>query len=169
MDQNDLQHRIAQSVPENDSHKPGRAWDFTAIWNGLVMAFLVVTVGICAVTYGALTPYGYWVGAPTKAAVDHCELHGLSSLDSSPELNCTGTWSVRGQSQTGPIKPSFHDDEQNGVRPGKSVLDVRVHNGTAYTALSVGKGFYLGLALGAGFLVWGSLRLRKALRARNRS
>jgi hypothetical protein len=169
MDQNDPQQRIAEPEAYNDSHKSGRAWDFKNLWNSLVMAFLVVTLGICAVTYGALTPYGYWVGTPTKAAVDHCELHGLSSLDSSPELNCTGTWSVRGQSQTGPIKPPFHDNEQNGIRPGKSVVDVRVHNGTAYTALSVGKGFYLALALGAGFLVWGSLRLRKAWRARNRS
>jgi hypothetical protein len=133
------------------------------------MAFLVVSRGVAAVTYGALTPYGYWVGTPTKATVDHGELQGISSLESSPDLDCTGTWSVRGQSQTGPIKPSFHDNEQNGIRPGKSVLDVRVHNGTAYTALSVGNGFYLALALGAGFLIWGSLRLRKAWRARNRS
>jgi hypothetical protein len=76
---------------------------------------------------------------------------------------------VRGQSQTGPIKPPFHDNEQDGIRPGKSVLDVHVHDGTAYTALSVGKGFYLALALGTGFLVWGSVPLRKAWRARNRS
>jgi hypothetical protein len=169
MDHDDPHQRIAEPFAQNGSHKPGRAWDFTNLWNGLVMAFLVVTLGICAVTYGALTPYGYWVGTPTKAAVDHCELHGISSLDSSPELNCTGTWSVRGQSQTGPIKPSFQDNEQNGIRPGKSVQDVRVHNGTAYTALSVGKEFYLALALGAGLLGWGSLRLRKAWRARNRS
>jgi hypothetical protein len=76
---------------------------------------------------------------------------------------------VRGQSQTGPIKPPFHDNEQNGIRPGKSVLDVHVHDGTAYTALSVGKEFSLALAIGAGLLGWGSFRLWKAWRARNRS
>jgi hypothetical protein len=75
---------------------------------------------------------------------------------------------LRGQSQTGPIKPSFRDNEQDGIRPGKSVLDVHVHNGNAYTALSVGKEFYVALAIGAGLLIWSSLRLRKAWRARNR-
>jgi hypothetical protein len=69
--------------------------------------------------------------------------------------------------QNGPIKPSFRDDEQDGIRPGKSVLDVRAHNGTAYTALSVGMEFYVALGIGAGLLVWGSLRLRKTWRARN--
>jgi hypothetical protein len=152
------------------SRKPGPVRNSAAkIWNGLVMAVLVVSLGIGAVSYGALTPYGYWVGTPTKAAVDHCERHVNSGRDSSPELNCTGTWSLRGQSQTGPIKPSFRDNEQDGIRPGKSVLDVHVHNGTAYTALSVGKEFYIALALGAGVLIWGSLRLRKAWRGRNRS
>jgi hypothetical protein len=55
MDQNDPQQRTAEPEAYNDSHKSGRAWDFTNLWNGLVMAFLVVTLGICAVTYGALT------------------------------------------------------------------------------------------------------------------
>ena len=56
MDQDDPQQRIAEFEAQNDSHKPGRAWNFTNLWNGLVMALLVVTLGICAVTYGALTP-----------------------------------------------------------------------------------------------------------------
>ena len=145
------------------SRKPSPA---TTIWNGLVMAFFVVAIGLAAATYGALTPYGYWVGTPAKASVDHCEGHGHQE---SYELSCTGTWSVRGQSQTGPIGPPFRGDEQNEVRAGKSVLDVRVHDGIAYTAHSVGKEFYLGLALGVGLLGWGSFRLRKAWRARNRS
>jgi hypothetical protein len=170
MDQDDPQQRIAEPEAGNDSRKPGRAGNLTAnIWNGVVMAVVVVGLGIGAVTYGAITPYGYWVGTPTKAAVDHCENHVNSGRDSSPELNCTGTWSLGGQSQTGPIKPPFRGDEQNALRPGKSVLDVHVHNGTAYTALSVGKEFYVALALGAGVLIWGSLRLRKAWRARSRS
>jgi hypothetical protein len=100
MDHDDPQRRIAEPEAWNDSRKS--AWGFTAnLWNSLVMAFLVVSLGIAAVTYGALTPYGYWVGTPTKATVDHCELHGISSLESSPDLDCTGTWRVRGQSQNG--------------------------------------------------------------------
>jgi hypothetical protein len=35
---------------------------------------------------------------------------------------------LRGQSQTGPIEPPFREDEQNGTRTGKSVLDVREGN-----------------------------------------
>jgi hypothetical protein len=148
------------------SHPQARARN---LWNSLVMAVLVVSIGIAAVTYGALTPYEYWVGTPARAAVDHCEYHGTSSLESGPDLDCTGTWSVHGQSQTGPIKPPFRENEQNGIRAGKSVLDVRVHNGIAYTAISVGKEFYLALALGAGLLGWGSFRLWKAWRGRDRS
>jgi hypothetical protein len=119
---------------ESEVGSSRKAGSVATIWNGLVMAFVVVGPGIGAVTYGALTPYGYWVGTPTKAAVDHCELHGNTHLDSNPELNCTGTWSVRGQSQTGPITPPFRGDDQNDVSAGKSVLDVRVHDGTAYPA-----------------------------------
>jgi hypothetical protein len=147
------------------SHPQARARN---LWNSLVMAVLVVSIGIAAVTYGALTPYEYWVGTPARAAVDHCEYHGTSSLESGPDLDCTGTWSVHGQSQTGPIKPPFRENDQNGIRAGKSVLDVRVHNGIAYTAISVGKEFYLALALGAGLLGWGSFRLWKAWRGRDR-
>ena len=147
------------------SHPQARARN---LWNSLVMAVLVVSIGIAAVTYGALTPYEYWVGTPARAAVDHCEYHGTSSLESGPDLDCTGTWSVHGQSQTGPIKPPFRENDQNGIRAGKSVLDVRVHNGIAYTAISVGKEFYLAHALGAGLLGWGSFRLWKAWRGRDR-
>jgi hypothetical protein len=117
------------------------------------------------VTYGALAPYGYWVGTPTTATVDHCELGG--SPDAGYKLSCTGTWSVGGQPQTGRIKPPFRDQEQDGIKPGKS-LDVRVHDGVAYTAASLGKGFYISIAAGAGVLLWGSVRLRRAWRGRNR-
>jgi hypothetical protein len=168
MDQSDPQQRIAGLDGQDGGHQPRGAWAFTAnLWNSLVMAFLVVSVGIGAVTYGALTPYGYWVGTPAKATVDHCEYHGTAGPDSSPDLRCTGTSTVGGQSQTGPIKPPFENEEQNGIRAGKSVLDVHVHNGTAYTKFSVGKGFYVSLAVGAGALIWGSLRLRRALRNRS--
>ncbi len=146
----------------NGGGQPGRVWNSTAnVWNGLVTVFIAVGLGVCAVTYGMLTPYDYWVGTPAKAKVEHCERHGISSPDSSPDLDCTGTWSVRGQSQSGSIKPPFRDDEQNYVRAGKSVLDVRVHDGTAYTKFSVGKGFYIGLVAGVGLIGWGSFRLWK--------
>jgi hypothetical protein len=162
--------RMAEPDALDGSQKPGRIWNLTAnIWSGAVWAVVVVGLGIAAVTYGVITPYGYWVGTPAKAAVEHCELHGKFGPDSSPDLDCTGTWTVGGQSHTGPIKPPFRENEQDGIHAGKSVLDVHVHDGTAYTALAVkGKGFYVALAIGIGLLGWGSFRLRKAWRGRNR-
>lgn len=151
-------------IPES-----GRIWNSTArMWNALVMAFLATSIGIAALTYGALTPYDYWAGTPAKAKVEHCEFHGQSTLESGPDMDCTGTWIVRGQPQAGPIKPSFRENDQIGIRAGKSVLEVRVHDGTAYTALSVGKNFYLALVVGAGSLAWGSFRLWKIWRGRHR-
>ena len=98
---------------QHGSPESGRIWDSTArMWNALVMAVLVTSIGIAALTYGALTPYDYWAG--------------------------------------------------------KSVLDVRVHNGTAYSALSLGKNFYLALVVGAGSFAWGSFRLWKIWRGRRR-
>ena len=84
--------------PESEGRQPGRVWNSTSsVWNGLVTLFIAVGLGI----YGVLTPYDYWVGTPAKAKVEHCERHGISSPDSSPDLDCTGTWAVRGQSQGG--------------------------------------------------------------------
>jgi hypothetical protein len=164
-----MDHNDPVGGPEAHNGGGTQRGGWTSIWNSLVVAFFVVLFGTAVVTYGALTPYGYWVGTPAKATVDHCELQHISSWDrdTSPDLRCTGTWSLHGQSQTGPIKPPFHDEEQNGIHAGKSVLDVRVHNGTAYTKFSVGKSFYVALAVGAGALVWGSFRLRRAWRNRS--
>jgi hypothetical protein len=154
---------------QDESARSGRIWDSTAgLWNALVMAFLAASIGVAALTYGALTPYDYWVGTPAKAKVERCEYHGPSTLESGPDLDCTGTWTIRGQLQAGPIKPPFRENDQNGIRAGKSVLDVRVHNGTAYTAISVGKNFYLALVVGAGALAWASFRLWKIWRDRRR-
>jgi hypothetical protein len=154
MDSDDPQQRVAGPAAESGGRTPRPISNYTAnVWNGLVTVFLAVGLGICAVTYGVLTPYAYWVGTPAKAKVEHWELHGISNPDSSPDLDCTGTWSVRGQAQSGPIKPPFRGDQQNGVRAGKAVLDVRVHDGTAYTKFSAGKGFYVGLATGVGLVV----------------
>jgi hypothetical protein len=46
MDHDDPRRRIAEPAAGYDSYKPGRAWNFTNLWNGLVMSFLVVTLGI---------------------------------------------------------------------------------------------------------------------------
>ena len=115
-----------------------------------------------------MTPYDYWVGTPAKAKVEHCEYHGQATMESGPDLDCTATWLVHERSQSGRIKPPFRENDQNGIRAGKSVLDVRVHDGTAYTALSVGTNFYLALVVGAGALAWGSFRLWKIWRDRRR-
>src|ERR1700760_2802972 len=123
------------------------------IWNGAVMAYLGVAIGIAVITYGFVTPYDYWVGTPARASVDHCNIHLNGpkwDRDSSPEMNCTGTRHVRGQQQSGPIRPPLLDQDLSAVRAGKTTLDVRVRDGVAYTSRSVGKQFYVAVALGVG-------------------
>jgi hypothetical protein len=157
----------ANAAPEpgrTGSRKRARIWSLaTGLWTGM----LLLWIGVAGLGYAAYFSYGYWVGTPTTATVDHCEWGGLirSSPDSS--MYCDGTWSVGGQSQKGPIRPPFTDNDVNRVGPGSS-LDVHVSDGTAYTADSLGFRFYLGIILGPIFLVWGSASLRRAWRGRNR-
>jgi hypothetical protein len=155
----------------DESSETRRAVDASVkIWNGAVVAFLAITVGVFAITYGLAFPYDYWVGAPTKASVDHCDIRSPhpSDPDSSPDMTCTGTWRVHGQQQSGRIEPPFREMDLSTVRAGKSTLDVRVRDGVAYTSRSIGKQFYIGLAAGIGILGWGSFQLWKVWTRRRR-
>jgi hypothetical protein len=82
--------------------------------------------GIGAVNYGALILDDHRVSTTTTPKVGHCEYHGFAT---EPERTTA----------TGLIKPPFYGQNQNGIRPGKLVLDVHVRNGAAYTAASEGK------------------------------
>ncbi len=57
---------------------------------------LLVALGVSMLAYAAYYSYGYWVGTPTTATVDHCERGGLLPWWSQgdPSVYCNGTWSV---------------------------------------------------------------------------
>jgi hypothetical protein len=86
------------------------------------IVFAVVFLGFAG--FAAHSIYGYSVGKPTTARVTSCHSSGKSR-------NCTGTWTIDGTTQTGKIDgadKSLHTD---------STVDVRVHDGTAYTKRSI--------------------------------
>ena len=99
--------------------------------------------------------YGYQVGTPTTATVDHCVRSGKSSS------TCYGTWSVGGVSQTGKIAGGL----PSGSGVGRS-LDVHVSGGKAYTADSVGGRFYVVIGVGILGVGLGVALLRGAWRNR---
>jgi hypothetical protein len=98
---------------------------------------LIVLAGFALVFFvmGGVDFAQYLAGTPTTATVTNC---GKGKFNS----GCTGTWSIGGVSQTGPIK---------GGSAG-STLDVRVTGGTARTPTSclvfvVGGGCILAFAI----------------------
>lgn len=101
----------------------------------------IVAAGIWLYMFGDLVwdVYGYQVGTPATATDVRCR--GAVGSDD-PNVNCSGTWSVGGQSRKGPI----HRVPENW-RLGQS-LDVHAHGGTAFAAGSTG------WRLGASILVF---------------
>jgi adenylate cyclase len=82
-------------------------------------------------------------GRPDPAAVrvmDHDDPHQRIAEPEAWNDSRKSAWGFPRNLWNGLVM-AFRENEQNGIRAGKSVLDVRVHNGTAYTALSVGKEF----------------------------
>lgn len=90
---------------------------------------IVALLGIVCVAGGllflrpALMPdtYGYLLGTPTTATIDHCASGGGT---------CDGSWTVGGESQAGPILGAY----DRHARVIGSQMDVRVHDATAYTS-----------------------------------
>jgi hypothetical protein len=179
MDQDDAEQRISDlspsAAPEAESArgKPGRKWRSlaTGVWTGIFL----VALGVAALAYGAYYSYGYWVGTPTTATVDHCEAGGLftgskygwaQGLNQDPSFYCNGTWSVGGQSQSGPIRPPFSGNDRDGgyKQPGSS-LNVHVHHGKAYVQSIYSYLWIVGPIL----IVWGLVTLRRKWRGRNRA
>jgi hypothetical protein len=102
----------------------------------IVVAALVVAVTVLAVAgMKGHQVYAYTVGTPTTAQVDYCE-GGRSD-------SCKGSWTIDGINQYGTIEGAESDVG--------STVDVRVHNGTAYTKRVVS----IFLALLLGLLGWG--------------
>jgi DivIVA domain-containing protein len=97
----------------------------------------VVVAGIYLYMCGSLAwdAYGYRVGTPATAT--HVSCTGDPNSDA-PNVNCSGSWTVAGQTQHGPIHRV--PDSWHAGQP----LDVRVHGGTAFAAGSTG--WYLALS-----------------------
>jgi TRAP-type C4-dicarboxylate transport system permease small subunit len=83
--------------------------------------------------YGAYNLYNYRAGTPTTATDIHCRAHdagnnGGGMFRALRPLECSGTWTINGQSLTGAIE---------GPREGypiESSAEVRVNGDTAFTA-----------------------------------
>ena len=117
--------------------------------------FSTIVLGIMAVGFAGLAGhslYAYGVGAPTKATVVSCHYSGKSR-------SCTGTWAIDGERRSGKI-----DGNGKNYEVG-STMDVRVHDGTAYTKRSV-LGWLWPAAL---FVGVGALGLFLRMRRRRRS
>jgi hypothetical protein len=136
--------------PENPASTPARI----GVWTQCVGFFgLVCLVGGLLFLRPALVPgtYGYVLGTPTTATVDHCASRGGT---------CDGRWSVGGASpQAGPIL-GVYDGHQ---RAAGSQVDVHVRGATAYTP-GYARLIYPAMAAGffafatGGVLLWSARR-----------
>jgi hypothetical protein len=77
------------------------------------------------------------------------------SLRANPLIYCDGTWNVGGQSQGGPIRPSFSGGDGDNYEQRGSTLNVRVSDGKAYWLSKVLYACLLGPIL----IVWGSTNI----------
>jgi hypothetical protein len=114
---------------EGFSRKPRRVSPMQFLGTGIICVVL-------GVGFGAYNIYQYHVGTPATATDVRC-------VHVSRNTTCTGTWSVAGNSQNGPILGP-------GRRDG-STLNVRVRGGAAYTADSGYPQFMLGILMFAVF------------------
>ncbi|OBF55099.1 hypothetical protein A5787_03605 [Mycobacterium sp. 852002-50816_SCH5313054-b] len=125
MEQSEPEDRIADlepALPETTSGVPKPAR--TGPWTQIVALFGILCVaGGLVFLRPALVPdsYGYLLGTPTTATIEHCGSGGGT---------CDGRWSVGGASQTGPIL-GVYDRRDRVVGSQK---EVHVHDATAYTA-----------------------------------
>ena len=156
------QPQPANAAPEtgNGSRMAART---SSLATGVWMGIFLVAFGVGGLAYVAYYSYGYWVGTPATATVDHCESGGLlGGWGQGSSTYCNGTWSVGGQSQNGPIRPPFWSGESY-KGPGSS-LDVHASDSTAYR---LGKYLYVWI-VGPILVVWGSANLWRKWRGRNR-
>lgn len=96
---------------------------------GILLAGIMMLV---LVGDGGYALYAFSVGTPTTATVDQC----TSGSGKSSRI-CWGTWTNDGAWQHGKVKHAL------GSLHEGSVVDVRVHNGTAYTLRSVAMYLFL--------------------------
>ena len=146
-------HRTA-----NAESKTGRGHGSMGI-GGWLFAIVFVGLGMYFLSFSARQFYGYQVGTPTTATGIECRDGAPDSHTSDDPVSiysltlsegCTATWSVGGQSQTGPIV---------GVQHLGSSLDVHVTGGTAFTTPLAGWFFFGHILFGFWLIVLGLGRL----------
>jgi hypothetical protein len=170
MDQDDPEKRIAElerqhteaagqarrdqalHLNPDSPHKEGRS---QKRWSGVVRSVLVL-VAVTLVPFGAgeYEFHAYRVGTPTTATNVHC-------VRGSRTLQCTGAWSVGGESHSGKIIGVRHFDG--------STLDVRVRGDTAYTPDAGHRSFQLATIMAIIAAVLLVIRLAQALGGRSGS
>jgi hypothetical protein len=151
----DLERQQAESPPER--RRPGKWMLFFIL---ICAAFPLYYFG-----YAAYDLYGYSAGTPTTATVTKCVHHrsygrhgGGGFTSPLRPIDCTGTWSVDGQSHTGGI-----EGPRGGYQLG-STVDVRVLGDTAFTAVGASWRFLAGsivLVIPA-LLLWYARWIRRA-------
>jgi hypothetical protein len=143
----DPEHALPEEA--GGAPKPARS----VLWTRIVaLAGILCVAGGLLFLRPALVPdtYGYLLGTPTTATIDHCRSRGGP---------CDGSWSVGGASQTGPILGVYESHD----RVAGSRMAVHAHDATAYTAsyarlINVAlAGGFIAFATGV-FLLWSARR-----------
>jgi hypothetical protein len=99
--------------------------------------------------------FGYQFGTPTIATIISC-----SSAQRGHNSGCTATWSIDGQSHTGPIVGGFTPDKGGRF----AIQHVHVSGGTAYSGPHLG---IVPLLFGGFFVLLGLAWLSDVLRRRS--
>lgn len=105
-----------------------RPYNWWVLVVGVLTLLFIAGAGLHELRRTWYPAYQYEVGTRTTATVVRCE----ESRAKVRLITCTGTWTVNGQSQSGPIDDGFDKNLAAG-----SSLAVHVKDGTAYTAHSV--------------------------------
>ena len=123
---------------------------------GKVAVWIIVSlgVGLYFLYDSARDFFGYQFGTPTTATIIRC-----NTAQRGHSTGCTATWSIDGQSHTGPIVGGFTPENGGGF----AIQHVHVSGGTAYPGPSLGivsllfGGFFVLLGL---VWLWGVLGRR---------
>jgi hypothetical protein len=120
----------------------------TLSFRGFVALVLVVSLSL--ICFGAYQTYVYRVGTPATVTSIECDYTGRGGQ------SCSGTWRAGEASHSGHIECSPLASVLAACNPS----DVRVHGGTAYTAMAGPTFILFGTFLAAFLAVAGRMRMR---------
>jgi hypothetical protein len=122
-----------------------------------VAVWIIVSlgVGLYFLYDSARDFFGYQFGTPTTATIISC-----NTAQRGHSTGCTATWSIDGQSHTGPIVGGFTPEKGGGF----AIQHVHVSGGTAYPGPSLG---IVSLLFGGFFVLLGLVWLWSVLHRRS--